>query len=489
MQAALSARAMPVTGLGRKSLPARAASRAARPAARRPLAVRAQAAKGVNAAAAVEMPGMVYEGDSKQQEITWNNGGDLQPTGEWRRNLDLKAWGAEIRALEKELREGQTVEDDVAHLKTVMRWTNVLWWTGLVMAPFTVLAAIPISTAIMGRWTMVGHHVCHGGYNAQQSENGKITGRFHRRSFALGLKRRMYDWLDWMKPEAWDVEHNNLHHYKLGESGDPDLVERNLENTVRAQKDMGVPNFLRVAQVLPLFFIWKWYYYAPNTLKELEKWNATKAENRGLEKPQQNWAHLGENAASVLSTVQGVAQGKLGMAIDLAKCLLPYGVVMFGVIPGAAYALLGAQAGITTLTTMVVAELLTNLHSFAVIATNHAGEDIYKFETPVKVKTDEFYLRAVIGSTNFHTGSDFGEPGSFKANLVDFSQGWLNYQIEHHMWADMSMLSYQKAAPRVRAICEKYGVPYVQEPVWTRVKKTVDIMTGEKNMLNWDKGQ
>lgn len=90
MQAALSARAMPVTGLGRKSLPARAASRAARPAARRPLAVRAQSAKGVNAAAAVEMPGMVYEGDSKQQEITWNNGGDLQPTGEWRRNLDLK---------------------------------------------------------------------------------------------------------------------------------------------------------------------------------------------------------------------------------------------------------------------------------------------------------------------------------------------------------------------------------------------------------------
>ena len=57
------------------------------------------------------------------------------------------------------------------------------------------------------------------------------------------------------------------------------------------------------------------------------------------------------------------------------------------------------------------------------------------------------------------------------------------------MWSDLSMLSYQKAAPRVRAICEKYGVPYVQEPVWTRVKKTVDIMTGEADMLNWDKGQ
>ena len=37
------------------------------------------------------------------------------------------------------------------------------------------------------------------------------------------------DWLDWMLPEAWNVEHNNLHHYKLGEQGDPDLVERNFE--------------------------------------------------------------------------------------------------------------------------------------------------------------------------------------------------------------------------------------------------------------------
>ena len=34
---------------------------------------------------------------------------------------------------------------------------------------------------------------------------------------------------------------------------------------------------------------------------------------------------------------------------------------------------------------------------------------------------------------NFNTGSD--------AN--DFMHGWLNYQIEHHMFPDLSMLSYQ----------------------------------------------
>ena len=27
--------------------------------------------------------------------------------------------------------------------------------------------------------------------------------------------------------QAWDVEHNFMHHYELGEASDPDLVERN----------------------------------------------------------------------------------------------------------------------------------------------------------------------------------------------------------------------------------------------------------------------
>jgi len=468
------------SGLGRNSLPVRRAGAASRARVAVRPAIRAQASSPkVGAAAAIDLPGA----------LPWSNGGDLQATGEWRRNLDLKGWAAEIRAVEKELRDGQTLEDDVAHLNTILTWANVCWWVGLAMCPFTVWSAVLMSTAVMARWTMVGHHVCHGGYNAQQSSMGKVTGRFHRRSFAKGLQKRMVDWLDWMKPEAWDVEHNNLHHYKLGESGDPDLVERNLQNTVRVQKDMGVPTWLRFLQVLPLLFVWKWYYYAPNTLKELEKWNVMKAKNAGTEGPAENWSHCGENAASVMTVALDMFKGKLGTAVDLAKCLLPYGLMMFAVIPGGVYLTLGAAAGKTALISVVVAELLTNLHSFCIIATNHAGEDIYKFESPVKAKSDEFYLRAVIGSTNFHTGSDFGKPGSLKANLVDFTQGWLNYQIEHHMWADLSMLSYQKGAPRVRAICQKYGVPYVQEPVWTRVKKTVDIMTGERDMLNWERGQ
>jgi fatty acid desaturase len=131
-----------------------------------------------------------------------------------------------------------------------------------------------------------------------------------------------------------------------------------------------------------------------------------------------------------------------------------------------------------TLATTLLADLFTNLHSFIVIATNHVGDDIYRFESETKPRTDDFYMRAVIGSANFRTGGD----------VNDFMHGWLNYQIEHHMWPDMSMRCYQRAQPKVKAICEKYGMPYVQENVFKRVGQLVDVMVGKRTMLVWENG-
>ena len=52
------------------------------------------------------------------------------------------------------------------------------------------------------------------------------------------------------------------------------------------------------------------------------------------------------------------------------------------------------------------------------------------------------------------------------ADLNDFMHGWLNYQIEHHAFPQLSMLSYQKSAPQMRALCAKHNVPYVQHSVF-----------------------
>ena len=57
---------------------------------------------------------------------------------------------------------------------------------------------------------------------------------------------------------------------------------------------------------------------------------------------------------------------------------------------------------------------------------------------------------------------------------------------EHHCYPQLSMLSYQKAAPQLRAICEKHNVPYVQQNVFRRLVKTANIMVGKTSMRPFD---
>ena len=121
---------------------------------------------------------------------------------------------------------------------------------------------------------------------------------------------------------------------------------------------------------------------------------------------------------------------------------------------------------------LILAELLTNFHSFIVIVTNHCGEDLYRFNNSVIANSGEFYLRQIISSVNFNTHSD----------INDFLHGWLNYRIEHHLFPDLSMYEYKIIQPKIKILCKKYKIPYIQENVFIRLKKTVDIMTGEKSM-------
>jgi hypothetical protein len=83
-------------------------------------------------------------------------------------------------------------------LKRGRAWDAGLATAGFATFPFNPISALCISTAICMRWTMIGHHVCHGGYNAQVG----IDNRFHRATFARGPVRRFMDWCDWMLPEV-----------------------------------------------------------------------------------------------------------------------------------------------------------------------------------------------------------------------------------------------------------------------------------------------
>lgn len=348
--------------------------------------------------------------------------------------VDLDGFQQELKALREEL-DASLGEADAKHLRKIERWGRAATLLGLAtcwLAP-NPLSAAALSLGRSTRWLLM-HHVGHRGYDRVPSLPVDRTSK----GFARG-GRRLLDWLDWMLPDAWIFEHNVLHHSHTGEEADPDLLERNAEGTLR---DTRRPLVLRYLQLGLLALTWRASYYAPETLSA--------------------WRRKGRRESSSLSRAE---RWEL-----VTRCYAPYAVCCFMLLP-ALFLPLGLWAAFSALCNSVLADLLTNLHTFLVVGPNHTGGDLYRFDAPPESRGARF-VQQVVGSANYRTGGD----------LNDFAHLWLNYQIEHHLWPDLPMLKYREAQPKVRALCERYGVPYVQESVWTRVRKMVDVVVGKASM-------
>lgn len=362
-------------------------------------------------------------------------------------NLDLPALETDLNALRDELRE-EADSEDLAHLKRVSltgRVATLIGWATAWIAPNPV-SVVAMSLGIVVRWTMIAHHVTHRGYDKIPD----VPKRFTSKHFARGW-RRLIDWMDVIDPEAWRHEHNTLHHYKLGEVHDPDQPEHNME-WLRTSR---LPLSLRYLVVFAGMLTWRWSYYATNTMKTLYE-----AELRRSKKPEH--VHILERR--VWSPFS-----RPGRDLWL-RSWLPYLAIHFVLLP-LPFLALGTWAWMSVLVNRLLAELLANLHTFLIIVPSHAGDDLYRFEGSIDGRGD-FYVRQITGSANYRTGGF----------VNDLLHGWLNYQIEHHLWPDMTMRQYVKAQPRVEQLCEKHGLPYVQQSVWARLRKLLRVMVGTDTM-------
>ncbi|GMI03185.1 hypothetical protein TrRE_jg8919 [Triparma retinervis] len=400
----------------------------------------------------------------------------LHPTGDaslpynaWIKNFNLKKFTLEIDQLGERLQAEQG-DADVTHLKKIVMWSNMFAFTGILTmglnaGPLVRLVAIvSLSTWTFSRWTMIAHHTCHGGYDKIHPEKD----RWNRFKFAVGsFWNRLNDWFDWMMPEAWNIEHNNRHHYCLSELDDPDLVENNLEDIRKMDVSLPVKYLIVAINVVT----WKWAYYAPNTYKELK---LAGMRRRGEPIPD----HVNPTDALTIRVLLNGTSYFYSLKEFVTVVAGPYLLIHFFLMPSFLLLVeyyLGLPTGSmykTAVSNLFLAELLTNAHAFVAIVTNHAGDDMYRFRDGCKAYSGSFYLRQVLASVDFDYGSD----------LIDFFHGWLNYQVEHHLYPQLSMLSYQKAAPLVRDICARHGVPYVKQNVFWRVHKTVEIMVGTTSM-------
>jgi len=181
----------------------------------------------------------------------------------------------------------------------------------------------------------------------------------------------------------------------------------------------------------------------------------------------------------VSDLLNGDREGAWAWTLLAGHCgivMLPMLLLAFA--PPLLLALAGAATATVTRAALLclAAEMLTNLHAFVVIACNHCGPDMYRFATPCRSHTAEFYLRCVYASVNFETGNDY----------IDTVYGWLNYQVEHHMFADVSALHYQTMQPLIKRVCQKHGVVYTQENALKRAWITLQCITGQVSMQSVD---
>ena len=115
------------------------------------------------------------------------------------------------------------------------------------------------------------------------------------------------------------------------------------------------------------------------------------------------------------------------------------------------FPVLAGPAWKSTLTANATANLVRNLWAYVVIFCGHFPDGAEKFTVDEyeNETRHEWYLRQMLGSANFDSGKVMG-----------FMSGNLSYQIEHHLFPDLPSNRYPEIAVKVRALCEKYDLPY-----------------------------
>jgi NADPH-dependent stearoyl-CoA 9-desaturase len=109
----------------------------------------------------------------------------------------------------------------------------------------------------------------------------------------------------------------------------------------------------------------------------------------------------------------------------------------------------------STVTANFTANIVRNLWSYSIIFCGHFPDQTYTFaeDEVADESRGGWYVRQLLGAANIDGGP-----------LFHFLSGNLSFQVEHHLFPDMPSSRYAEIAPRVRAVCERYELPYNTGP-------------------------
>ncbi|MEU1959630.1 acyl-CoA desaturase [Nocardia sp. NPDC019255] len=286
------------------------------------------------------------------------------------------------------------------------------------LPPFWLAAVAALSVSKILDNMEIGHNVMHGQYDWMREP---------------GLNSRVFEWDTVCPADQWKHSHNYLHHTYTNIHN----KDRDIGYSILRMDEAQEWNVLRLGQPLYAFVLMMLFEWGvmghdlevENILAGKKKWPEVKRLLLG------QWRKAGK------------------------QVLKDY--LVFPALTGPLF--------FHTLAGNATANLVRNVWAFAIIFCGHfpAGVQTFTEEETADETRGEWYIRQMLGSANI-TGS----------KLFHIMSGNLSHQIEHHLFPDLPASRYPEMAPTVRALCEKYGLPYNTGPlgkqigsVWKKIFK------------------
>ena len=337
----------------------------------------------------------------------------------------VEEFGRRVEEIRREVMEniGEADAKYIYKIRNFVRYSEIAS-RGMLMFGGWIPPVWLVGTGLLGISKIVenmelGHNVMHGQFDWLNDPS---------------LNGANYDWDTIATGDDWKHTHNYVHHTYTNIVGKDHDVGYGLLRVSEQQK--WEPRFLfNVPMAMQLMVFFEWYVGAQNLHLEDALVYKTKS-----------WKEVWKDSAKLRKKV--VRQvGK--------------DYVFFPLIAG--------PNAIPVFLGNAVANIIRSLWASAVIFNGHFTEDAETFEednTETETRA-QWYLRQIRGSSNFS-----GTQG------LHILSGNLSHQIEHHLFPDMPANRYAEVAPKIRALCEEYGVNYNEAnfmkqfwSVWVRLAK------------------
>ncbi|MDP9117332.1 MAG: acyl-CoA desaturase [Actinomycetota bacterium] len=297
-------------------------------------------------------------------------------------------------------------QEDRDYIYKIIKWQRGLEVTGRgslylgFLPPFWLAGVAALSLSKILDNMEIGHNVMHGQYDWMRDP---------------ALNSKMFEWDTACPGDQWRHSHNYMHH--------------TYTNILDKDRDIG---------------------YGILRMDESQKWNPYYLGNPVYAFALMMFFQYGvmlhdleaENLISRKTKWSDTSQLRKGMAKKAGRQTLK-DYVLFPALTGPLF--------LSTITANATANLVRNIWAYSIIFCGHFPSGVATFtqeETESETR-GQWYMRQMMGSANITGGK-----------LFHILSGNLSHQIEHHLFPDLPARRYPQIAGEVKALCEKYGLPY-----------------------------